>query len=358
MNISAFGLILWSPFLLAFLINALVFMIGGYKVGVRRAWISLGATVVGTVISLVLAKLIAPLISSGMLNSVLLQMLVGESVPDEVVSLFWESMVQVFVAQGLFFLFLIFVTTIVRILLGYFVGRREELQEEERILPMPSAKKWGGMGVGFLHAVLYSFLLLLPFYGTMATYVPSAAAVYRVSGAFDSGDEVILELLQCVEDHPLVAVSSSSPVAAIYDTLCEAKIKDTNVNYSKMADTMEAVSTQIARLREASEEETQECAAELISILQEEVLEEEWAYELALEWRDSLKKNTDNSEESRILLKILDIVCVSREDFQEKTSAILRVIVQLIEGQGAHQKEIEQILSLLESLPGHEGKEE
>ena len=105
MDISMIHFILWIPFLVVVVITGLSFMIGGFRKGLRRALVSLGATVVGAVLSILLAKLIAPLVTPAVSNIIPVETLLGDDVPVNLVSVFWDSIIQVIVTQVLFFLF-------------------------------------------------------------------------------------------------------------------------------------------------------------------------------------------------------------------------------------------------------------
>ena len=91
MDTSMINLILWIPFLLAVVITGLIFMIGGYRKGIRRALVSLGATVVGAVLSILLAKVIAPLVTPAVSKSIPVETLFGDDVPVNLVSMFLDS---------------------------------------------------------------------------------------------------------------------------------------------------------------------------------------------------------------------------------------------------------------------------
>ncbi len=372
MNPSTMNLILWIPFWVTIVITGLIFMIGGYIKGLRRALVSLGATVVGAILSILLAKVIAPLVTPTVSKSIPVESLFGDDIPVNLVSMFLDSIIQVVVAQVLFFLFLIFLTTICRILMGYFFGQKKieaddaDTVEEMEVVPVRASNKWGGLGIGFANAMLFSLLLMLPLYGTIAAYVPAVTKMYSLSasasgtvsnpGISSGGSDMIsgptqtedelMALLEGISNHPAIQISGSGPVADIYDSLSETKVNNATVNYSEMADTMAAVMAEVEVLKAVEkEEDLVEHGKELLTILREDVIEEEWAYELVKEVKGSLQDYVPGMDKESyvVVSKVLDSVCSSKENFEEVGTKILDAVIKSLEG-GTMDAEEEQDL--------------
>ncbi len=347
------NLILWTPFMVAILITGLIFMIGGYINGFRKALVSFCATIVGAVISVILAKIIAPIVTPEVIKRIPIESLFSGEIPVELITMFAESIIQVVVTQILFLLLLIFLTTICRMMLAYFFGQEKETWgiEEEILVPVKKpSNKWGGLGVGFANATLCSLLLVLPFYGTIAAYIPTITKMYSLS-VMDSGSvpnlgdtdfndglvqpqDELLVVLEEISNHPAVVISGNGPVADVYDLLSETKVNNVAVNYSKMADTMADVMEKVQAMKEVGNEaDLEQHGKELLKILRKDVIEEEWAYELMIEVKSSLKDyipQMDN-ESYAIISKVLDSVCSSKENFKEVGIKILDSVIKTME---------------------------
>ena len=364
MNLSTINLILWIPFVIAMVITGMIFMIGGYKKGLRRAIVSLGATIVGAVISILLAKVLAPIIAPGVFKVIPLETIFGPTVPVNLVSMFLESIIQVVVTQALFFLFLIFITTICRLVMAYFWGQNKsisDVSDENDPIKESNSKKWAGLGVGFANALIFSLLLVLPVYGTIAAYIPSVTKMYSLASASTSNiaggpvqtEDELLALLEGIGKHPAVQMSGNGPVADVYDSLSETKVNDAIVNYSKMAKTLEAVMTEVEAMKTIkNEEELAEHGKELLTILRSDVIEEDWAYNLAIEIKASLKDYVPqmDAEEFEIINKMLDSVCSSKEKFEEVGVQVLDSLIKTLEGKELDEEEEKTLMKMFAEI--------
>lgn len=377
MDTSMINLILWIPFLIAIVITGLIFMIGGYRKGLRRALVSLGATVIGAVVSILLAKVIAPLVTPSVSKSIPVEVLFGDDMPVNLVSMFLNSIIQVVVTQVLFFLLLIFLTTICRILMAYFWGEKKIKTEESEFVDEAatekSSQKWGGLGVGFANAALFSLLLVLPLYGTIAAYVPAIVKMYSISanavgnvsspsvpndstdmqGSPVQKEDELLALLEGIRNHPAIQVTGKGPVADIYDSLSETKVNEATVNYSEMAKTMEAVMTEVEAMKAIeNEDELAEHSKELLTVLREEVIEEEWAYELIKEVKGSLQDYVPEmkDESYEVVSKVLDTVCSSQENFEKVGTKILDTVIKTLESGTIDAEEEKDLMEMLADI--------
>ena len=374
MDTSMIHLILWIPFLVAVVITGLIFMIGGYRKGLRRALVSLGATVVGAVLSILLAKVIAPLVTPAVSKAIPVESLFGDDVPVNLVSMFLDSIIQVVVTQVLFFLLLIFVTTICRILMGYFFGKKKvSAENDEVVVPEKASKKWGGFGIGFVNAMLFSLLLMLPLYGTIAAYVPAITKMYSMSAAASGNisnpngmgvnpgmqggatqtDDELMALLEGISNHPAIQITGKGPVADIYDSLSETKVNDATVNYSEMAETMTLVMTEVEALKAIeNEEELVEHSKELLTVLRENVIEEDWAYELVKEVKGSLQDYVPamDDESYEVISKVLDTVCSSKESFEEIGTKVLDSVIKALETGDMSEEEQEDMMEMFADI--------
>ena len=209
---------------------------------------------------------------------------------------------------------------------------------------------------------------MLPLYGTIAAYVPAITKMYSMSASAsgtvskpDSGassgvqsgpvqtEDELLALLEGISNHPAIQITGKGPVANIYDSLSETKVNDATVNYSEMAETLEAVMTEVETLKAIeTEEELVEQGKELLTVLREEVIEEEWAYELVKEVKGSLQDYVPemDDESYAVVSKVLDYVCSSKENFEEVGTKLLDSVIKALDSKDAEaEKDFVELLA-------------
>ncbi|MBQ4323029.1 MAG: CvpA family protein, partial [Clostridia bacterium] len=202
MNPELLNLLLFAPFLLVVLITGLIFCIKGYKQGLWRALISLGITVVATVLSLLLSRLLAGILSGPILGMIPEIDLGDMAAFNDFAQSFVQGLVQEVLAILLFGIIL-FICLVVLKIVGNHV-KRDFLKTESK------GMKWGGFGIRVLDTVVVTILLLLPLYGTLATYVTPAAKVSEMAWGADS---TAVKLLSQVANNPIVSLYKAGPAA-------------------------------------------------------------------------------------------------------------------------------------------------
>ena len=166
MPVKILSIALWIPFGIVFLISAILFCRTGYKRGLWRSLISLGATAVSASVSLLLAGLMAQPIAGALIAALEQRRALGEL---EAFRPLLAGVVKSLLALIIFSV-LLFITAIIAKVLAdkylkkYCMTDRKEL-------------RWGGLGVRLIDALLYTQLLLLPLYGTIAAYFPAVNTV-------------------------------------------------------------------------------------------------------------------------------------------------------------------------------------
>ena len=166
MSPSLLNLLLWVPFLAVFFISGLIFCISGYKKGLWRALISLGVTVLSAIVSMLLsnaiAKALVPTVVAYVpVDDIFESIPLSESVVNDLVHGLVGSVLSL-----VLFVVLMFVLTFIFKLVANAIKRKSLITPQK-------GYKFGGLGVRFVDAVLYTILLLLPIYGTIQTYVPT-----------------------------------------------------------------------------------------------------------------------------------------------------------------------------------------
>lgn len=317
MSPSIINIFLWVPFAIVLFIAAIIFCISGYKRGIWRALISLGITMVSALISVLISKLIAGVLSGGVYTS-LSAMLPEEALEVGFVVTLVQAMVQAIVAI-LLFSAIFFVLTLIFKIVGNVV-KQDALRVENK------GMKWAGLGVRAVDAVLYTFLLLLPLYGTLGAYMPTAQTLIKMDG--EENQEMML-YLSAVTDHPLVAASNDTPIGMVYGQLASVKTKGADISIPEVVDAMETTMTKFEALSKAPEEQFDEACLDLVKHLKENVVEADWCYDLMKETsvllKNEIASNMQNAspEEVKSMETVVGILDMSKEEFSENGVVVL-----------------------------------
>lgn len=306
MTPSMISMLLWAPFAFVMLIAGLIFISAGYKKGLFTALFSLVATLLAVIASLPLANLLGEILGE-LLASVISQSdTYSAFVP--VIAGVTKGVASVVLFGLLFF----FITLVLKLLMQVIVGRRVE--------KTGGAMRAGGVVVRALDTVLYTLLLLLPLYGTLGVYGPTATmAVELLESAEELGDgsgsmSEVYAILKTVTDHPLVSVTTSTPITVVYDELAAFELDGGKVSPVEMMKTATEFSEKIGRVLEENNEDLEKDLTELIDFMDDAVLDAEWSYAICMSAFDEISSSVQsqipeeekNSEYGQMVLRVLD----------------------------------------------------
>ena len=295
-------LALWAPFLIVILITGLIFAIRGYKTGLWKALISLAATLVAAGLSFLLAttigKFLAPIASAK-----LIAVLPLGKVPASLVEMIAGGLIKMVLSLTLFAPCFVVITPIVKKIASCF--GKEALKTERKGL------KWGGLGIRLVDAVLYTALLFLPLYGTLAAYMPSIKLVYSYLPQ-DGALSIFGELLGSVESHPVVNVAGSGAMQSIYENLGKLEVGDSTVSVEEVVNTVGQVSEKLKDVKNPKDLLSGEKGKELISYIKEEVADKPWVQEVCAEVisevaEDLVKDLPVSNQQKQQIVSVLDV---------------------------------------------------
>lgn len=325
MSPTIINIILWIPFILVVLIAGIIFCITGYRKGLWRSLISLGVTVVSALISILFAKIIAGILSKGIINSVLATM-PTEDVSTTLVASLVGNMVQAFLAIGLFSVIFFILTIILKLV--------SNMIKSEELIATEKGLKWGGLGVRALDAVIYSLLLLIPLYGTLGAYVPTAETMIKMS---EEGQGALV-YLSAIAEHPLVAVSHGTPVAVVYNQLSKVKSEEGGaISLPEVVGALEETMVKFEALSSATGENYDEVCLDLVKHLRENVIEAEWSYSLIKEvttvFKNEIVNNMDgaDSDDTEAVSKVFEMLDMSEEEYKDNGVIILEYVEYALE---------------------------
>lgn len=321
------NILLWIPFLLTVTISGIIFCIAGYRKGLWRALISFGATLVSAIISYAAAKIISPLIVPSLSGFIPFEELNGVSILIPLIDGLISSVVSIII----FAISMLVVTIITKIVASQV--KRDALVTKDR------PKKLGGLAIRAVDAMVFTMLLLIPLYGTIASYIPTVTTLMSYSD--DSGSEFVLMYLEGISNHPIVNMANPAPISAVYDGLSSFKLQGTDVSLSKISKTVDETMSFFDNVLEKSPEEISRQGVIVINQFEENVIYQDWFYAIAQEGfsvASEMAESTDGAEEMGILLDM------SKEDFQANCSAILDVAEYVFE-EGIFTEAVQQLES-------------
>ena len=101
-----------------------------------------------------------------------------------------------------------------------------------------------------------------------------------------------------------------------------------------------------------NEEELVEHSKELLTVLRENVIEEDWAYELVKEVKGSLQDYVPamDDESYEVISKVLDTVCSSKESFEEIGTKVLDSVIKALETGDMSEEEQEDMMEMFADI--------
>ena len=337
MSVTLLNALLWIPFGIVVTIAGAIFLTSGYKRGLWRALISMGATAVATVASMLIANLLSKPIANSVLKALPPMTEADGSLTPEIMTNLVKGVIGVVLSLVLFSV-LLFVFSIV---LKYITNRikNEKLDVDKKSL------KWAGLGVRVVDTVLFALLLMLPLYGTIATYAPAAQTVLQMQNSQDSEVQAYVE---AVSSHPVVQMSGVGPASWVYTGLSDMQMNEGSVNVADMAQTMGELAKRVETISTASEDQIPELIQELIQYTRKNVIEQPWCYDLAQEalamMEASMRQGITQEDQSQVdaFLKLFEM---SRDEFKENGVQILDFASYLLEtGVLENEEKAEQVM--------------
>lgn len=331
MNTSLITLLLWIPFLLYASIYGTIYSIRGYKKGLYRSLISVGATVVSGIISAILAKFFASGMADRIYGSIL-----SENITDSnemfsmFIELFAKGILQGFIALFMFSAILFLLTIILKVIASAIV--------KDKFEPTDKKMRWAGFGVRFVEAMFFSLLLLLPIYGTMATYMPIAEEIINLSDTANEDDINMSasEIIGQISDHPLLKAAKTKPMKVIYNGLADTKLENSNLNLPEMISSISGVLEQLKGIEALPENEQKEAVQTLIKYVDKNLVGQDWFYDIYLLAKNELIKMYNSStndltgEEKAFADEFIASLEISEKDFQSCVRGTLDFAEHLI----------------------------
>lgn len=275
MSPAILNLILWVPFLLTVLVSGIFFCISGYKKGVWRALISFGATLLAALLSALLANALSGLITPGITGTIPTDSLGDDPIAARLSMLIVETVVRSLLSLVLFWLFMLILTVVLRIISGSI--------KKDKLIATEKPMRWLGLGVGLLSAVTFALLWLCPLYGSLSAFTPILDQAAFVGEAPYNSQEDPNPYLKSVQEHPVVALSGSAPMEFVYDGISSCAVGSVSIPVTDIAAVMEEGATLLNQISLSEDPATLAAQGRLlIRMMREEVVNQKWFHAMSM----------------------------------------------------------------------------
>jgi len=326
MSIELLNLLLYLPFLAVVAVVGTIYCIKGYKQGLWNALISLGVSAGSALLSLLVSRPLAgllakPLVSLIPVGSVGLD---GAGSFQDLIFSFVEGLTGDVLAILFFSLLLFLLVTVLKPVVNKLVPKSFATESK--------GKKWAGLGVRVLDAVLVTLLLLLPLYGTVATFIKPASTFAQMQ--FGSDSQAVL-YMSAVSDHTMLSLYQAGPAAWVQKGLSGFKVGDAEVDLVNIAGLLNEALEKYERVEAAESDEARvEALTDLNRFLRENLIEEDWFFTMVTQLAAEVEAHAAEipEEDRALVLDLISLVKTSKEEFASNGVAVLDFLSYVLEG--------------------------
>ena len=312
MNTGLLNGLLYVPFISVLLFACILFLRTGYKKGLYRSLLSMGATVASAVLSVLLAGVFSKFISSPLANAMASMEVEGSGLDNVTMVMLIEGVISVVVALTLFSVFFFVFTIVFKIIANKY--QHEMLNKEVK------NDKWFGLGVRGADALIYTFLLVLPLYGTISNYVP-------VLSALSPQDEEVSAYIDVIASHPLTKIYDVAPTNLVYKSLSTARVGDMKVDVVETVDSVNELYSMFMKLEATDDASKGQVIGEIADYIDKDVINQKWFYDLAVSSVSELKNQVStlelNPKEKQVVEDFFNVCNVSHSEFKESGKAVI-----------------------------------
>lgn len=314
MTVSNLNLLLWAPFLLVVVLSSIRFVFTGWRKGLWLSLIYLAISLLAGALAIPIVRFLAPA-ASGRLSPLLLELLpLVLHTQDPLV----QSLLQMAGALLLYPLIFFLLALVSRLVIGALV--KPLLADSEK------RRRLGGLITGTAHALIYPILLLLPLYGTLAAFMPTAQAFLSFAPEEETQASAYVEVMA---EHPVVKLCATAPVQWYYRGLSSVELDGASLDLANAAKGAREVLDELQRLRGADPEKQAGMLPDLIQVLDSGVLDTTWCYRLVCDIGvDKLFEAQDIPVLGQWLASLKGI---SRQDYRQTVDSLITLTEQLQE---------------------------
>ena len=273
---------LYIPFLVLLAVFGIRFITAGYRKGTVRSLISLTATLAALVASIMIVRYCNGFLSQRVLSWQGLAVFQKMGALAQLVKAGIQSVLKVVVTFAVFAIALGICFTVLKWLAKLFTMGRVNSQQ-----PGKAVTRLLGVGIGAVEALLATFILLLPLYGILAFAAPPAARVAPET-----------QVLQTVQQHPMVALYSGQGANAVYQQINVFSIGGESADTEAFSAAVAGVMDYVEALRTPDGENSGRLAEGLSGFLKESITEGDLSYGMVDQLCSELENSTQGELES------------------------------------------------------------
>ena len=267
-------LILWAPFILTVVISGILFCRSGYRKGIWRALIALGAILTAALLSILLAGLLSYLIAPAIAGAIPANALSPDPLTGHVIAALAGVAIRSALSMVLYGLFMLIFTIVLRSV--------SAKVQPDKLITTEKPMRWLGLGVGLLSAVIFTLLWLSPLYGTFAAFSPVAANIMAIREAPGVPNQTRV-LLQDAQRHPIVAISGSAPMKLVYNGVAATGVGSVSLPMADMADAAEEATALVSIVAHTDDAAViTENSRQLAALLRGKVTNQKWFHALTV----------------------------------------------------------------------------
>jgi len=316
--VTLINLIMYIPIGVAFAICCPIFLKHGYNKGFWRSLISLGATVLGVIVSLLLGKLFGWLLSGPVANLFSGVLAAGAEGMGDLLTVIVQGVLQAVISLIFFGIFFIITLIVLKN-----VAKKIHWEKIEKEPKDKKGLRFAGMGIRLVDTVVVCLAVLLPLYGSLSVVSPAASGVASMAGGSSSGSAA--QVLQSIDQHPMVVVYKTGPASVVVGELSTANIGDQSIDPTEITAALEGVFTRFAVFTEADGDARAAALEDLVGYTRRNVVEKDWSYDILQIVRQEYAKYLAQ-EEDPIGQQMYELTDMSKAEFKSNGVALLEFI--------------------------------
>lgn len=315
MSVSLLNILIYVPLAVVAVIVGIIYFISGYKRGLWKSLISLAATVASVFSSILLSNLISPALTGPVMKlipeDVIKEITKGFGILEKIVNNIIEGIVGAVLSLLLFGLILLILLIVTKLL-------------SNRIpVPENGDTRYFGMAVRAIDTVLVALMLLIPVYGTLATFSPIVAPIVQIS---DEEENEAFEYIKCIDSHPVTAVYRTAPCKWVIESLTDLSKENGDMNLYKTISVFSDIMSRINDLTDENGKPDIKALSELFKYLNKRVFSEKWCYDMVFSVKnqlsEQLKELTDDDTVKAEIRQVVDFLDMTRKEFVDTTTSV------------------------------------
>jgi hypothetical protein len=305
------GFALFIPFIIVFGICCLLFLKTGYKKGLWRSLISLGASVASFIVSMLLGRLLGWLLAGPIAGIVP----VGQGATGVLTRAVVQGAIQAVLALIFFAIFFL-----IAVIVAKKLSKKIHFEKMDKEPQDKKGYRYAGLGIRTVDAIIVSLALLLPLYGSLSIVAPPAATISKMSAG--GGSSTAASLLEAVSDHPLVEVYKGGPAGLMVQSVATVNVGGESLDPTEIMQALEGTAYRFAKFQNADGEQRAAALADLVRYMQNNVVNKDWSYDIMRAGRQLMGFYLEQ-ESDPVGQQMYELLNMSRQEFKSNGMELL-----------------------------------